>query len=80
MKARLSKKFVSKTAVLSVLAPFSSLAMAHNEETASSVVATLVHQLSSPDHLLMLAGSLGLATAAVIYGPSLYRRIRQGKR
>ncbi len=72
MKARLS--------TIAVLAPFSSLAMAHNEETASSVVATLAHQLASPDHLLVLAGALGLASAAVIYAPSLYRRIRKDKR
>lgn len=80
LKIRVLKIRVLKIAVLSALAPFSSLAMAHNEETASSVVATLTHQLASPDHLLVLAGALVVATAAVIYGPSLYRRIRQDKR
>ena len=80
MKVRVCKNGLVKTAVLSTLAPFSSVVMAHNEETASSVVATLTHQLASPDHLLALIGVVGLVVAGIVYGPSLYRRIRQDKR
>lgn len=79
-KTRASKKGWLKVAILSASLPLSPLAMAHNEETASSVLASLAHQLASPDHLLALAGGLVLAAAVVIYGPALYRRIRQDKR
>lgn len=77
MKTRVLKMRVLKTAVLSITVPFSSLAMAHNDETAGSVVATLAHLLASPDHLLAFAGVLLLGAATVVYGPSLYRVIRQ---
>lgn len=80
MKTRVAKKWLSKAAVLSGLTTFSSLAMAHNSQTASSLQATLAHQFASPDHLLVFIGVVGMVIAGVVFGPSLYRRIRQDKR
>jgi hydrogenase/urease accessory protein HupE len=62
------------------LVSLSGQAIAHNEATASSVQATLAHQLTAPDHVLTFVGVVALVAAAVVYGPALYRRIRDDKR
>jgi hypothetical protein len=72
-----------KATVLAALAGvsgFSGLVQAHDETTNTSVQALLTHQFSAPDHLLMFVGGLAFVVAGVVYGPGLYRRIRQDKR
>lgn len=51
---------------------FAPLAMAHNSETASSLQATIMHQLAAPEHLLPVVALLGV----LAYGPSLLRKVR----
>jgi hypothetical protein len=77
------KVVTSKAVALAALAgvsTFSSLVQAHDETTNASMQALLTHQFAAPDHLLMLASGLALVAAGVVYGPRLYRRIRQDKR
>lgn len=49
--------------------------LAHDNETTSSMMATLVHQLTAPDHLLMTA----VVVAGIAFMPSVIRRIRNKK-
>ncbi|BBB28380.1 hypothetical protein [Neptunomonas japonica] len=77
------KVVTSKAVALAALAgvsAFSSLVQAHDETTNTSVQALLAHQLAAPDHVLMFVAGLALVVSGVVYGPGLYRRIRQDKR
>jgi hypothetical protein len=62
---------VSSLALVSS-ALFAPLAMAHSSETASSIQATIAHQLAAPEHLLPVVALLGV----LAYGPSLLRKVR----
>ncbi|SIS44331.1 hypothetical protein [Neptunomonas antarctica] len=80
LKTATLKTTILKTMGWVSLASLSGQAFAHNEATASSVQATLAHQLTAPDHVLTFCGVVALVVAAVVYGPALYRRIRNDKR